>query len=112
MHRLLKIRAVNDAIHQPKGFLAGDMAAEILLQDFMIDAGKIAEYVATQNMRIAITIMLIGRYGLVRALAFSVGEGMADKTTLEKRPNHIDERMMHDAISKRGGGNDTVFGTF
>ncbi len=37
---------------------------------------------------------------------------MADKAALEKRAYHIDERMMHDAISKRGGGNDAVFGTF
>ena len=63
MHRLLRIRAVDDRVDQPERALASDAAAEVLLEDRVVDRREVAEDVAAQDVGRAVAEALVAGDG-------------------------------------------------
>ena len=60
VHRLLRVRAIDDQVQKRERRWASDAAAKVGFQDRMIDRRKIAVDVASQNVGVAVAITLIG----------------------------------------------------
>ena len=49
--------------------------------------------------------------GAMRALALAVGVAVVDEAALEERRDHRAQRVVHDAVAERRGGDQRGFGS-
>ena len=83
--RLLRVGAVDDPVGEGQGRLAGP-APKVALQDLVIDGGRVAVYVATRNMAVAVAGFLVSRDGALRSLAQPVGVAVVNEAALPSLP--------------------------
>ena len=83
VHRFLRIRAIDDPVRQRQRAVAGDPAADVGLEDFVIDRRKIAVDIASENVPESIAERLVAGDGAVRSLALAIGVAVMDEPALE-----------------------------
>ncbi len=88
VHRLLRVGAIDDHIHQRERGRAGHPTSEVALEDGVIDRGKEPKDVAAQNVGMPVAIPFVSLNRPMRALADPVCERFADKSVLKQRRYH------------------------
>src|SRR5262245_28317139 len=76
----------------------------------MIDTGEELPQVTLQDIGVASGKFLRALEGAVCAFTEAVRVRVGNKGALKERLNEVTEGMVHDAVAKRGGGNQPLFG--
>lgn len=104
----LRVAAVDDSVDEPQRFGVADDAANFVFQNFVIDAGKIMAEVAFKNISRAVHELLQSANGGVRAFADAIGIAVKNEPALEERADDVDEHVVHNAIAKVRGADQTL----
>lgn len=110
VHRLLRVRTIDDPVQQFERLRADEPTPKVELQDAMVDCRKVEKDVAAQYVAVAITVAFIAIDGTVRSETGTVRLGVGDEPALEDRRDHRAQRMLHHTVAKRCGRHQPRFG--
>ena len=106
-HRVLLVQhagaAGQDRVDQPQHRLVADHLGQAFAQDGVIQRRKVLDDVQAQHVAIAPGELLQPVHRPMRALPHAIGVAVEDEATLERRLDHVAQRVMHHPIPKRRG---------
>ena len=83
-----------------------EAAAQLCLQDLLIDGGKVPGHIHLQRVGIALRPRLIAIDCDVHPFATATGVGVVDEGAIEGRLDQVHQRVVDDPIAKRCRGDD------
>lgn len=104
VNRLLGVRTVDDRIAQPERWRTGDAAADVLLQNGVVDGREVAENVGAQHMSMVVAQLLVGGDGAMGTPALQAGIRAGDESALEQWPDDGAQSVMYHTVAKRRSG--------
>ena len=107
---LLRVGAVDDAVGEVEGALAGDPAAKVALEDGVVDGGEVAEDVAAEHVPAAVAELLVAGHRAVGAFPLPVGVGVEDEAALEDGLRDRAEGVVDDPVAEGRRRDHAVLG--
>ena len=103
MHRLLRVRRVDDAVEHRQRLPARDATTQVRLQHLVVHGREVPVDVAPQNVAMTVAQPLVARQRPVRPLPRPVGVGVVDEAAREQRRDHRVHGVVHHPVAERRG---------